>query len=294
MNRRLFVIGNGFDLHHGISSRYSDFAAYLEKVDPEAFRIASDYVVPDRDLWNHLEERLAEIDVDQIEDHASNFLVSYGADDWSDAYHHDYEYEIDQICQAISGKLRYHFSDWVRQLKIPQHPPSKVRCIDPNDVFLNFNYTPTLQRVYGVPKSHILHIHGSSLDTTDDIILGHGWDRRSSELLSRLINEDTDVRVGGGYKLIDDLLGATFKPTREIISRNDAFFSSLSSINEVYVLGHSLAMVDEPYFHALLEQTPATATWTVSYHSDVVATRIAAEKIGIAPERLLLRPLREL
>jgi len=30
---RLFVIGNGFDLHHGIPSRYSDFGEYIQSVD---------------------------------------------------------------------------------------------------------------------------------------------------------------------------------------------------------------------------------------------------------------------
>lgn len=115
----LFIIGNGFDLHHRIESKYSDFASYLERVHRHTLRIVEDYVVPDKDLWSVLEERLAEVDVDQIEDYAENFLASYGADDWSDSGHHDYEYEIEQICNAISRKLRKHFADWVRQLEIP-------------------------------------------------------------------------------------------------------------------------------------------------------------------------------
>lgn len=86
LTNQLFIIGNGFDLHHEIASKYSDFASYLERKDRSTFDIAENYMVPERDLWSYLEERLAEIDVDQIEEYASNFLVSYGADDWSDAY----------------------------------------------------------------------------------------------------------------------------------------------------------------------------------------------------------------
>lgn len=72
MTNRLFIIGNGFDLHHGIASRYTQFASYLERVDEKTFRIAEDYVVPERDLWSNLEERFAEVDVDRIEDYAEN------------------------------------------------------------------------------------------------------------------------------------------------------------------------------------------------------------------------------
>jgi len=294
LTNKLLVIGNGFDLHHRISSKYSDFASYLKQVDRHTFDIAEDYVVPERDLWNCLEERLAKVDVDQIEEHANNFLVSYGADDWSDSGHHDYEYEIEQICNAVSKKMRKHFSDWVHQLEIPLQAAVPVQSIDPRAVFLNFNYTATLQRIYNVPDSRILHIHGSALDPTAEIVLGHGWDRRASDLHSRFTDEETDVRVAGGFQLIDDLLARTFKPTQEILERNNAFFEGLSSVTEIFVLGHSLAQVDEPYFSAVLDHVHASARWTVSFHSNEVATRSAAEDMGIPTSRLCLRPLKDL
>lgn len=291
MKNQLYIIGNGFDLHHQIASKYSDFATYLERVDRHIFSIAENYVVPEKNLWSYLEERLAEIDVDQIESHAENYLVPYGADDWSDSGHHDYEYEIEQICEAISKKLREHFADWVRQLEIPLHAPFPVRCIDPNSSFLNFNYTSTLQRIYGVPDNNILHIHGSAADHTSKIVLGHGWDRQRSELRSRFVDEETDVRVAGGFELIDELLAETFKPTKEILARNKAFFEDLSAVTEVFVLGHSLAQVDEPYFSAVLDHVESNAHWTVSFHSDEVATWLAAKGIGIPTSRLQLRPI---
>lgn len=77
MTNQLFIIGSGFDLHHKIASRYSDFASYLEGRDRAIFDIAEKYVVPEKDLWSYLEERLAEVDIDQIEEYAWNFLVSY-------------------------------------------------------------------------------------------------------------------------------------------------------------------------------------------------------------------------
>ncbi len=110
-------------------------------------------------------------------------------------------------------------------------------------------------------------------------------DRRASDLRSRLANEDTDVRVAGGFHLIDDLLAETFKPTTHILARNAPFFEGLSEVTEVYVLGHSLASVDALYFQAVLDQVNSETRWTVSYYEDENAKRSAAEEMGIPRSR---------
>ena len=35
MTETLYIIGNGFDLHHDVASKYSDFKAYLAKHDQD-------------------------------------------------------------------------------------------------------------------------------------------------------------------------------------------------------------------------------------------------------------------
>lgn len=291
MTKKLFIIGNGFDLHHRIQSKYSDFATYLKEQDRTVFDIAEQYVVPEKDLWSYLEERLAEIDIDQIEEYANDFLVAYGAEEWSDSYHHNYEYEIERICAAISRKLRGHFSDWVRKIEIPSHAFHPVRCIDPTSLFLNFNYTSTLQNLYDVPEDRILHIHGSAKDSNAEIILGHGWDRQTSDLRSRFTDEDTDVRVAGGFQLIDELLASTFKPTKEILKRKKRFFESLRAVTQIYVLGHSLAHVDAPYFNEVLSNVNPNAQWIVSFYSNGAEAWSAANDIGIPASNLRVEEL---
>src|SRR5262249_34617436 len=108
----------------------------------------------------------------------------------------------------LSRKLRSLFAEWIRGLPIPQ-PGSVplVRCIDPTARYLSFNYTPTLQRLYGVPEPNVLHIHGRSSDADGEMVVGHGWKRTAGEMLREQINEDTDMRVGGGYRLIDNYRG---------------------------------------------------------------------------------------
>lgn len=269
MTHRLYVIGNGFDLHHGIPSNYSDFGRYVRTADPATFRLISDFLFVDNDFWSNFEERIATLDTDLVIDHAMQFLVPYGAEDWSDAYHHDFEYEIEQIALGLSSEMQSRFAEWIRTLPIPPHSNATLlNCIDRTSRFLTFNYTPTLQQLYGVPDANVLHIHGSSLNPDSALVLGHGWERGTEERLSRQIDEETDTRVAGGLRQIDDYFDDTFKPTRKIIEENSAFFEGLSGTSEVCVLGHSLAEVDAVYFEEIIKRADPSTQWVISYHCE--------------------------
>lgn len=286
------MIGNGFDLHHGIPSRFSDFGLRLRKVAPDIVKLIDDYLFVDEDFWNCFEARLATFDSDNVIDHAEQFLVPYSAEDWSDAFHHDFEYEIEQVVDGLSRTLRSRFAEWIRGLRIPQ-PGSVplVRCVDPSARFLSFNYTPTLQRLYGVPDANVLHIHGRSSDADSDIVLGHGWARTSDEMLHGQVNEDTDTRVAGGYQLIDDYFADTFKPTERLIECHRAQFDSFREVSEVVVLGHSLADVDAPYFHEILTRIRPSATWTVSCHLAPSLEQPRLEALGVPGHLTRFAPL---
>ena len=99
MLSRLVVIGNGFDLAHGLHTKYSDFMKYLcsyEKPpqiiydrfvlldsvsaqDQERHRFyeAIGKYIPEEDLWSSFEEALGFLDYEQIqEDNSCYFLPS--------------------------------------------------------------------------------------------------------------------------------------------------------------------------------------------------------------------------
>lgn len=287
---KLFIIGNGFDIHHGIRSRYTDFAEWLKGVDPGVFNAVEEFIPTCIDArgnqlnaWSDLENNLANFDTDQLIDYGGNFLPSYGADDWSDAGHHDHEYELNRVISKVSVELHKRFVEWLRTLAIPGATLFPVSAVDPRGKFLNFNYTPTLQRIYGA--TDVLHIHGSLLDDASEIVLGHGWEPESRELLASHINEDTDTRVAGGYHLIDDYFSETFKPTEKIIERNRAFFESLRDVTEAFVLGHGMAEVDRLYYFEILDFVPKSTQWTISYYGNGCARMAqAANEIGIPIE----------
>jgi hypothetical protein len=153
---------------------------------------------------------------------------------------------------------------------------------------LSFNYTSTLQSIYDIPLDRVLHIHGRAED--ERVVLGHAWER--SARLARLTDEDTDVRIAGGYEIIDGYFAETFKPTMRIIDEQRPFFASLSGIDEVFVLGHSLGEVDLPYYENIIDNIDDDrVTWTISFHTDPSRECAASESLGIPPHLVRYLPL---
>lgn len=271
---KLYIIGNGFDLHHGIRSRYSDFKAFLKQEDEGLFDLVREYlpVVEDSDYpnndWSNFEAALVDIDIDYMVDNNSVFLPSCADEDWSDSGHHDFQYEIGRIVDSLSATLRSQFAKWVRTIEIPDtlSAPNRLSTLEIDGLYLSFNYTSTLASVYSVPVTNTLHIHGEAAMNNTDLVLGHAW--KPSEI--RSLNdhpgvENQDIRLTEAYDILDEYFSKTFKPSEKIIQDNKAFFTSLRSIEEIFVLGHSLSDVDRSYFEAVaMAININSARWTIA------------------------------
>lgn len=263
----LYIIGNGFDLWHDIPSGYEHFKEYVRLRDRDLFQAVENYL-PAGDDWWSLEAALAEIDVVNIIDDNSHFMSSYSDDDWSDSGHHDFQYEVEQVVERLSTELRTRFGEWVRSLPIPT-PNTALKLlkrIDTNAAFLTFNYTSTLQSLYDVPDSHVLHIHGEARMPDSELILGHAWNPAQYKSLNDRddINE-IDTRLMEVHSILDVHFLRTFKPSEHLIQQHRSFFDDLDEVSSVYVLGHSLSDVDLPYFQVLLKNPKvASAEWHVA------------------------------
>lgn len=288
----LYVIGNGFDLHHGLATGFPEFKQYVMAKQPEINDRMAEYLAGLDENWYNLEEALAYFDVDTLIDHAGDFLVGYGADDWSDSYHHDYQFEIEQVVRAISGGLKNQFYSWLQEIEIPNSKKSPPTLLEVNSAakFFSFNYTPTLQKLYGVKASEILHIHGVLSDAAEDVILGHGWVLEDRPNLNEGQDpESIDTRVMEGNRLIDGYFQDTFKPTDKLIQQHRRFFASLALISDIYVWGHSLSSVDMPYFAEIARSTKQTnPTWHVSHYSEssVAHNEAAMVGLGVSPAKI--------
>ncbi|MNF74667.1 hypothetical protein D3C84_567060 [compost metagenome] len=293
--KTLYVIGNGFDLYHGIPSGYGNFKEFVRAKDNEVFEWVEDYI-PAGEYWSELESSLADLDTDNIVDERVQFLGSYGADDWSDSGHHDFQYEVERVASGLSSTLQELFSQWVSSLPIPDasSTPVQLKTLDPQAFYLTFNYTNTLSKLYGIDPEQVLHIHGSEGDG-DELILGHAWEAQQRTPLNRQ-DDDPDSyehRVAEALDELDAYFDKTFKPSAKIIADNEAFFRGLESVEEVRVLGHGLSHVDQAYFVKLVDALKGReVSWIVAYRNsgDFEKIRKALAGFGVPESHISFEP----
>lgn len=299
--KKLFVIGNGFDLAHGLRTKYSHFMQYLNQFENPPRLHARGFIdrnsmskddierhdlyekiskyIPADDLWNCFEDALGNVDIDRLKDDNSCYLLGYGDDNWRDSAHHDYQYMINEELD-FTDDIVYWFFRWIDTINT--HVASKsefARLFSAEDVFLTFNYTDTLETVYGIPENRIKYIHGKA-GRDRQLVLGHHNEEYFTEPIDRnkMTEEEyenyceymsgIDVREQEADEYIEAYFRRTFKDTSAIIDANRGFFNSLSNVGEIYILGHSLSYIDYDYFIEIREKIPENCRWNISYFSD--------------------------
>ena len=81
-------------------------------------------------------------------------------------------HDVHEDLRGMITDIKVTFHKWVFSLNQAQ---SCQRLIvnTSNALYLNFNYTNTLESIYGVSNGDILFIHGS-VSNNEELILGHG------------------------------------------------------------------------------------------------------------------------
>ena len=296
-SNNLYIIGNGFDIHHRINSRYSDFKDYLSNANYTLHNLIEEFI-PVKENWADLEQALADLDVDSIMDSVSDFLVPYSAENWSDSYHHDYQLEIKNIIKSLSSGLKDEFTSWISQLNIPSpnNIINKLLSLDVTGRYLTFNYTATLHVIYDIPEKNTLFIHGEVRNESSELILGHAWNPVDIPSSNTAIDPDNieDIRFTEGKESINKFFGATFKPTRKIIENNSDFFRSLRDISNIFILGHSLSQIDIEYFQAITKFiNRSSVEWKISYYniSERKRHQETMNKLGVDNRRVEFKEL---
>ena len=173
----LYVLGNGFDLMHGVKSSYYDFQKTLGKNSHLRFCLEN-YLDVD-DLWSDFEGALAHMDVEAM----SNAAVLDMWLDQFDAYDEDasaasftlaYD-NASEPARVISNDLKKRFRQWIESLKI-QTQDRPLKNLIRNQRVLCFNYTEFVENLYGVDSDNICYIHGcrrTGNGAKEELILGH-------------------------------------------------------------------------------------------------------------------------
>lgn len=281
MMETLYVIGNGFDLHHGLNTKYSDFhrfiAEYNENLENElenyfAFEAGDDF------FWSNFEKNLETFDWKAFFD--DNCHVNALDEDFKPSYAFGVEDSIEEETERFISKIQDSFEDWIRNLDIDS-VKKKLRLKD-DSFFINFNYTMVLEEVYKIRQESILHIHGDIECNSGEPRFGHNKTMKKEPELDKDGNSNrtmfTDSENAAKYPFY-----AFRKPVKDILSKNKKIFKLIQDVKSVYVLGHSLNKIDLPYFRKI-RNSAKDAIWYVSYYEkhEKEEHLLTLNKIGIA------------
>ena len=256
---KLYIIGNGFDIAHGMETSYGNFRKWLDKQKGEAARSllwAFDqmgYHCSTGDIWSSVEEQLGKIDIEEI-------LLEIVSEHETDANEGS---DIGKIQAAANAWMRIYeekglskvsdlFKEWICSVELAVEKVPQYEELTTQNIYLTFNYTDTLEELYSIPSSQIVHIHGDIKNKGTDLVFGHGKKynlNHCQELGDLYLWGDVD----GAVRDYGEALNTLYKDTSAIYEDNIGWFDSLTqkSIDNIYVLGCSLGEVDDKYFQEI-------------------------------------------
>lgn len=294
----LYVIGNGFDIHHRIPSSYKNFRTWLEDNDPDMLsRMEEVLGLCTDEWWNEFETNLGEVSAVRFftENVASENEPDIMSEDFRSGELDNARYEIEDRLGGLIADLKAEFQLWASQL--PPGDDGEVVLVNSKEAFfLTFNYSLTLEKLYGIRPEIILHIHGSALDI-DSIVVGHGrsYSVIRDELDDPLPEPPDDVPAEEYEKWFQEVAAANaddystqqakdaaasalysiHKDVAGIIAHNAAFFQSLKDVERIHIYGLSFADTDLPYLDAIFGSVNlSNVDVEISWFSDKDKNRI--------------------
>lgn len=288
----LFIVGNGFDIAHGLPTLYTDFRHYLEDNDwayltrleeMYGFVAESQRKFVEDSLWKEFESQLAVINEEELIYSGTSINMGLeGGDivveDMLDSYWEDqYKY--------IKG-LNEYIRLWVEQIDI--NVPKKTNKITSisDDMFMTFNYTLLLEKKYHIDEWNILHIHGSIDEKDNPPIIGHGNSfkirearKHAKQAEAEFLEKDTSI-----YNALANYYERTLKDVNHYIVSNSCFFERLCNVDQIFIIGHSLGDVDIAYFRAIKENLKQVVIWNIYYNKSSDKTEFWDKIISIGVE----------
>lgn len=285
--KRLYIIGNGFDLHHGINSKYQDFKKFLKenKSRSVTLDIISSYYNDDDEFWCDFENNLSKFDVVQyIEEKTIEYYPDLSAENFAREVE-DASFNTEKDFENLSLEIKNAFHDWIYTLNSP-NCNKKIKIKGKDSFFINFNYTKTLEDMYQIPSGIICHIHGC-VDTDENFIIGHGDKISENDITDNIVEdlpadftvEDIEQYYENQYDPIEDNIKNvtidcvnTFlkKDVSGIIRSNYHIFEYIDELEEICIYGWSFSSVDLPCLKHIIDNNSdiSRIKWEISYYRE--------------------------
>lgn len=229
------------------------------------------------DLWCDFEKELGNLIIP--EELTSSFEAPYYA---SEEYRdNDLQYNritVELELFPVSKSLKEIFLAWIKQAD--SDPCEPFYKLDSDSVFFSFNYTHTLERIYGIQDQHILHIHNK---IGNEIIYGHDystdkWEKTNLPEYYEVMNQqnvpneyisDIDFSIRDGYEALGTFYTKSGKHPEANIANHESFWKKISTVDEIVVLGTSLANGDEKYIRHIASCVNLDKVkWILYFHKE--------------------------
>lgn len=279
MVKTLYICGNGFDLHHHLGTLYRDYRCYLKIHAKHLLDWLEDQgYLENPELWNDLERNM-DFDFSEafsaIYDENEPNPFADGDSKW-DALKYEVENEMDFLRDFTTT----YFLKWIKTIDVSKALLFKDLEFPEKAVFVNFNYTDTLQRVYDISNSNVLHIHGSIANVKEEGVENiHGHIQFGNDTILKHENLERYATQYSGVELYEVMVEDA---VREVVKIAETFakditknFESLRSFvlaqgdfSEVVIMGHCLAGIDLPYYEKVLIPLLKNCKWTILCYSE--------------------------
>lgn len=292
--KKLFIIGNGFDLSHKIHSSYEHFHQFLEKnytdEDNDSLIIPESFMLPDGEIafddtqviiflrriiseaeqnskqWSDIETSLGKLDFTEFLD--DWFESDEDDNEWHRVYRN--EYNSADIAGATI-KIQDYFREWIDSIDLSdlnQKEDFQKLMDKDNDLFLSFNYTLTLEKLYSA--KNVCHIHGKQ---GEYLLFGHGDDTDNTDYYMR--------NYIGSKNVLQELHKSLRKDTRKALINNSKFFDLIQEgIDQIFSYGFSFSCVDLIYIKELCSRVDTTnLTWFLNDYDDENKRNIFIKRI---------------
>lgn len=298
LKKNLFIIGNGFDIAHGIPTKYTDFQKYIrslymtkELIDKSFSSTMSwRYDVPrTKNLLGHFDENnhLVMNDVLGFIDYCLsrsqnpgmpyNFYINsdwwsveeflgkvdigeFFRDDPDEVLYNPQKADKEFLLYDIAECFKYVeilASSWAEQIDVSnacQIPDFKklINCTRllpiNNDFCISFNYTPTLEKVYGF--DNVIHIHGIA---GKRVMMGHNPNINLDDFCVK--NSIPEYCRHAAKVLLDVTKKDTVKHALRF-SRLIEYYAA--GVTDIYSYGFSFSEVDLPYISVICSSIDTT------------------------------------
>lgn len=298
----LFIAGNGFDVAHGIPSKYSDFRSFVIEKFPESLEYRDEVITLEDCMdiyeddfaaeillhtmdknggenWCDFEQALAKIDFNDKfpkPNHKEN-----ETDEEDNALMKEYLLYMDILSSGFINCAKRNWQEffriWIKSIEESidnneyEAKNSLLKLFGQEDLkFFTFNYTKTLQKLYGVKK--VIHIHNRC---GQKLIFGHGENNVTYGMSS-----DSDLHISSSF--LDDMINQFKKDTNTPLKKYSDFFRKLDqSVDKIYAYGFSYNKVDSIYIKKIISKISPNSTWFFTEHEAQNKETLRIKKIKL-------------